>query len=66
MEVRPMMATPPFANIFIRFREEQFGKVSVPGLEVEHDERTRIYINLDAAFRYIRKLHDDNLKGIPE
>ena len=58
-----MMAIPPFANIFIRFREEDFGRIQVPGLEVECEDRVRVYTNLDAAFRYIRKLHDDNLKG---
>ena len=61
-----MMAIPPYGDIFLRFREKDFGRTHLPGLEVEHEGRTRIYLSLDAAFRYIRKLHDDNLKGTPE
>ena len=61
-----MKAEPTYANIYLRFREERFGTIPLPGLEIEHDDRVKVYTNLDAAFRHIRKLHDNNLKGIPE
>ena len=60
-----MKAEPTYANIYLRFRDRRFGTVSVPGFEVEHDDKTRTYESPDAAFRYIRKLHDDNLKRNP-
>ena len=62
MEVRPVKAEPTYANIYLRFRDRRFGTVVVPGFEVEYDDKTRTYESPDAALRYIRKLHDDNLK----
>lgn len=62
-----MKAILPGGDIHLRFREEDFGRVAVPGLEVETDDgKVRVYEKIDSAFAYIRKLHDDNLKRKPE
>ena len=61
-----MQAEPIYADIFVRFREKDYGRTKVPGLEVFHDDKWRIYPSVDAALAYIRKLHDSNLKDTLE
>lgn len=58
-----MKALPTHADIFLRFRDEDFGRRKVPGLEVETDGGgVRSFENLRYALAYIKQLHDDNLK----
>ncbi len=61
-----MQAIPIYADIYVRFREKDFGRTKVRGLEVLHEEKWRVYPSVDAALAYIRKLHDLNLKGTLE
>ena len=61
-----MQAEPTYADIYVRFCEEDFGRKKVPGLEVVCGGKFLISPDVDAALAYIRKLHDDNLKGTPE
>ena len=61
-----MQAEPTYADIYVRFREEDFGRKKVPGLEILFEGKARICRNVDAALAYIRKLHDSNLKGTLE
>ena len=58
-----MQAEPIYADIFVRFREEDFGRKKVPGLEIQCGGKFLICPDVDAALAYIRKLHDSNLKG---
>ena len=61
-----MQAEPIYADIYVRFREKNYGRTKVPGLEVFHDDKWRVYPSVDTALNRIRKLHDDNLKGTLE
>ena len=61
-----MQANPIYADIYVRFREEDFGRKKVPGLEVQCGGKLLICPDVDAALNRIRKLHDLNLKGTPE
>jgi hypothetical protein len=64
MEVWEVRADAQWGHIYVRYRDEDFGRIPLPGLWVEslNGER-REFKNLDAAFRHIRKLHDQRLKG---
>ena len=64
LEVWAMKAEPMFGDIYLQFREEDFGRVKLPGFVVLSGmRRRRVFTDAKRALTYIRKLHDDNLKG---
>ena len=59
-----MRAKPLYGDIYLQWREAEFGRVSLPGLIVltEDDEvQTREFSTIEAALAYIRKLHNQRL-----
>jgi len=60
-----MRADPPWADIYLQFREADFGRVAMPGLTIirAEDERPREFKSLSEALKYITNLHDQRLKG---
>ena len=60
-----MKAQPLWANIYLRFRESDYGKTPLPGFEVETVSHFAIFNDLEAALRYVRELHDDHMKRKP-
>lgn len=59
-----MKAEPLWADIYIRFREEDFGRLPLPGADVISAQgKVKTFDRLDAALRYISKLHNNHLKG---
>lgn len=61
-----MRADPPYGDILLQYREEDFGRVRVPGFRVivEEDEYlSREFEELSEVFAYLTKLHDQRLKG---
>jgi hypothetical protein len=63
MEVWEVKAEPLWGDIYLMFREEDYGRVRLPGLMIQAGSSVRIYSDIDAALRHIRKLHDQRLKG---
>ena len=61
-----MRAQPLYGDIYLQFREEDFGRKRLPGLVVRTEDTLSVFDDIDAALTYIRKLHDDNLKRKPE
>ena len=59
-----MKADPIWADMYIRFRDEDYGRVPVAGLEVIAHNKVKVFDRLDAALRYISKLHNAYLKGV--
>lgn len=59
-----MKAEPLWGDIYIRFRDEDYGRVPVAGLEVIVQNKVKVFDRLDAALRCISKLHNNHLKGI--
>lgn len=59
-----MRAEPPWGDLYLQFRDADFGARPFPGLIIVRDGYPpREYSELDAAFDFIRKLHDQRLKG---
>ena len=58
-----MKADPVWADIYVRFRDEDYGRVPVAGLEVIVQNKVKVFDRLDAALRYISKLHNNHLRG---
>jgi len=67
LEVWAMKADPKFGDIYILFRDRDYGREPVPGawVDVNYGER-REFKTIDAALDYIRNLHDQRLKGTSE
>lgn len=58
-----MKAIPPWGHIYLRFRDGDYGRWPLPGLEIEHAGQVCSFRSITAALTHIRKLHDANLKG---
>jgi len=58
-----MKALPPFGDIYLRFREEDYGRIRLPGVELQTGSKVRVYEDIEDAIQRIRELHDNRLKG---
>lgn len=59
-----MKAQPLFGDVYVRWREADFGRIALPGAHVLTVSRpSREFKSIAQALDYIKQLHDQRLKG---
>jgi hypothetical protein len=56
-----MRANPPNADLYLQWRETDFGRTALPGLRIETEETAREFSSIEAALKHIRTLHNQRL-----
>ena len=56
-----MRALPPFADLYLQWREADFGRKALPGLQIETEEATVVFTKIEPALDHIRFLHNQRI-----
>ena len=56
-----MRALPPFADLYLQWREADFGRKALPGLRIDDEQVVLVFTKIEPALDHIRFLHNQRI-----